>query len=160
MDKYDIRPAWRIHDRDLEGAAIEFWKRHGLMPPGVDPQTRAKELCAVAYDGDELVGVATVAIGVLPAVKHKFAAYRCAVAPDHRGEEIAVHLTRYCKKLLEQWASDHPEEGVMGMTTVLEGYKAARTREPVWPATGLTLMGYTSEGHQVRIVWFRHARLQ
>jgi hypothetical protein len=159
MADFEIRPVWRLHDADVERQAIAFWNQYQLMPAGVDPHLRVRELAAVAYDGDELVGVATVEIRMLQPLRRKFAAFRCAVAPDHRGEQIAVHLTRYCKPLMEKWSAEHPEEEVMGFATVLEAYKAARTREPYWPATGLTLIRYTPEGYQLRIVWFEHARV-
>lgn len=159
MADYDIKPAWRLNDLKFEQEAIAFWLRLKLLPAGVEVTSRAKELAAVAYDGDELVGVATTVISPMPALRQKFATFRCAVAPDHRGAGIAVQLTRFCKNLLEKWAEDHPEEGVMGMTAVLEGYKAGRTLEPFWPVSGLTLIGYTPQGHQLRIVWFKHARV-
>lgn len=157
---YTLVPAWKRDDPKIEAEVTSFWERLGILPPGADPRMRVKQVCAVAYEGDRVIAVATAVIGVRPALRYKFANYRCAVDPDRRGGEVAVHLTRFSKKILEEWAAEHPQEGVMGMVAELQGYSAARTREPVWPATGLTLVGRTPEGDQVRLVWFRHARLE
>jgi len=158
MSDYVVSPVWRLNDEKSEREAIEFWDRMKILPPGIDPASRAKELLLVARRGGELVGVATASIDDLPMVKSRFAMFRCSVAPEHRRSGIGQEMLVRAKPLLEQWSLEHPEKQVKGMGAVLEA-QVTRANEPVWPLTGLTLVGYAPHGQQIRIAWFAHARV-
>jgi GNAT superfamily N-acetyltransferase len=157
---YDLRSAWRRGDAGIEADAVAFWNRLAILPRGVRPEERARDLVAVAYRDGRAVGVATASFARIEALRGRFAALRCAVDPDHRRERIAAALTILSRDLIEAWSADHPEERVLGLAGVVAGPDlAAREREPVWPATRLNLVGYTPEGRQIRVAWFAHARL-
>lgn len=159
MSDYRVLTAWHLQDPRIEQDAIAFWRTLNILPRGTDPAARARELCAVAYLGKELVGVATASLEILPLVRCRFAMYRSAIAPEHRGSGAAFQLITHSRELLEKWSAEHPEEGVMGMAAIFEGYKGDTARLPVWPLTGLVLATYSPQGHQVRVAWFQHARV-
>jgi hypothetical protein len=58
------------------------------------------------------------------------------------------------------WSRDNPDEALMGMAAHIQSSDLSeKCREPVWPRTGLAVIGYAPSGDQIRLVWFKHARL-
>jgi GNAT superfamily N-acetyltransferase len=154
-----LQPAWRLDDPKLAAETLALWQRLDAMPPHV-AEDRVKELCAVAYRDGELVGVSTVVLDHLPQLGYRFGLFRCLVDPAYRQQGLARNLTVYSRDSLAGWSKDHPEEAVVGMAAVVESPKLDELgKQPVWPASGLTLMGYTQNDLQIRIVWFEHAAL-
>ena len=160
MSTPPITPAWRLNDDAFEREAIAFWATLNLLPPGVDPATRVKELVAIARDGGSIAGVATAVIEELRLLRGRFAMVRCAVAPAYRGSRLASELVASSQPILERWSLDNPAERIQGMGIVLEANLGDKARQPVWPRSGLTLIGYTPQGKQIRVAWFGHARVE
>jgi hypothetical protein len=160
MSELELRPAWRRDDTGIEADAIAFWRRLGALPRNVSPQNRAKELCVAAYRNGELTGVSTIALQVFPQIKARLGLFRCLVDPAHRRAHVARRLAVASRDLLSDWSLAHPREKVLGMATIVESPDLAEfAKQPVWPASGLVLVGHTRLGHQIRLVWFEHARL-
>jgi hypothetical protein len=156
---FDVRIAWRRDDLEIEADAIAFWTRLGLLPQGVDPKARAKELVAAAYAGGRLVAVATATIEWIPALRARFAALRGATDPGYRRRGAMWALTMPVRETLERWALDHPEEKLAGRIGFVEpGKWGDLTRMPVVPVSELMLIGYDEKGRQVRAAWFDHFR--
>ncbi len=159
MSDISIAPAWRLNDETIERAAIEFWTRLNILPPGTAPAARAKELVAIARQSSEVAGVATASIEALPTLRSRLAMVRCAVAPPYRKSRLASELIAGSQPILERWSLDNPSALLQGIGIVLEADLGDKARQPVWPRTGLTLIGYTPQGKQIRVAWFRHARV-
>ncbi|HMJ93645.1 MAG TPA: hypothetical protein VK472_06065 [Allosphingosinicella sp.] len=156
----DLRPAWRLDDAVLEQDAIEFWKRMGILPTGVSVEERVRELAAGAYRDGRLVGVATAVIAPVEALRCKFAFYRCAVAEEERRSLASTALTVFTRDLIERWSAENPDEGVLGLAAIIESSALQqRQRDPLWANSGLNLVAFTSKGKQLRVAWFRHARV-
>jgi hypothetical protein len=156
----DMRAGWRLNDPQLESDAIGFWQRLGNLPAGVDPQARARELVGGCYKDGRLVGVATAEIVFLDVVRARFAMLRASVDPELRRSHAAATLTYHARNCLDRWSEANPHERLAGLGAVLEARElSALQREPLWPETGLALIGFTPEGKQVRISWFDHYRL-
>ncbi|HEX8364480.1 MAG TPA: hypothetical protein VF603_04260 [Allosphingosinicella sp.] len=157
---FDLRPAWRLGDAEIARDAIAFWERTRILPAGILPEERARELAAAAYRGDRLVGVTTAALGRIEALRGRFAMLRGAVDPEHRRSRLGFDLLLFSRELIERWSQEHPEERVLGLGAVIESPDLAeRARQPFWPQTRMGLVGYTPEGRQIRVAWFAHARL-
>lgn len=157
---YDLRPAWRLNDSGIEADAVAFWHRLGILPPDVTPEERARELTAVAYKDGRVVGVHTVALGRLEIVRARLAMLRTAVDPEHRRSHVSMALSLYTRELLERWSLDHPEERLAGLGAIIEGPNLFdRAREPFWPNTRFGVVGYTTDGRQIRVSWFEDFRL-
>lgn len=160
----DYRVAWRRDDPQLERDAIAFWRRLGILPPGVAAEARAKELCCVAYVDGEVAAVSTATIEPLPFLRTGAAVYRCATAPERRDRWLLPQISMQSFDALHQWAEAHPEAGVKGVVTILNtpSYEQMK-RKPVWrfrrEGLELVLIGYTAEGLQLRMAWFPNARL-
>jgi hypothetical protein len=157
---FAFRPAWRLEDPEIERDAIHFWNRLGILPPGVAPEERAKELIAAAYKDGRVVGLQTATLGRLPQVRARLAMFRSAVDPDYRRFYVSRALTIFSKTLLQRWSAEHPEERLAGLGAFIEGKEfAAYGKRPYWPETQLILAGFMPDGRQIRISWFEDFRL-
>lgn len=154
----DIRyvAAWRRNDPAIERDAIALWTEMKVLPPNIRPEERAKELVAVAYDGDRLIAVTTAQIHLHAPVRQRFAFMRLLVRPEAEKSGLAVPLTVACREELREWSLANPHEQVAGYAAVITaaGYGA----KPVLNA-GLTLVGYTPDGHQIRTYWWDHFKI-
>ena len=157
---FEIRPAWRLEDARIEADAIAFWTRLNILPPGVAPEQRAKELVAVVYRDDKVVGVHTAVIQRVEQVRTRLAMLHSAVDPDVRRAHVSLALTLYSRALLERWSSDHPDERLGGLGALVGGQQLAeRGRQPWWPQTRFILAGFRPDGRQLRISWFEDFRV-
>lgn len=152
-----IEPAWRRDDPALEAEAAAFWKRLGILPAGVTPEQRAKELVAVARRGNELIGVSTATLDRYIPLQARMAFLRAAIDPEHRRSHAGIALGVGSREILERWAAENPAECVGGIVGLLENRGIGPPLlEPVWPTTRLSLIGFTPQGLQVRAYWFKH----
>lgn len=158
--EFDYRPAWQRHDAAIEADAIHFWRRLDILPRGVTPEARAKELVAAAYRDGKLAAVATARLARLDFLRARFAMLRAAVDPEFRRGRAALGLAIYTRDLLESWSYAHPEERIAGLGAIIEAPElGTRQREPYWPTTRFGLVGYTGDGRQIRVSWFEQFRL-
>lgn len=153
-----IRRAWRLSDPALERDALAFWQRTGLVPPDADLSERLRELCLLGYYDDALVGVATVTLRHIETLNCRMAMFRCAVAPEARKNNISTTLALRLTEFMEQWSLENSREGVMGIGTIIQSPGLVQhDRSAVWPTTKLSFAGYTAQGQQFRLIWFKHA---
>jgi hypothetical protein len=157
MSDTQFKPAWRKNDPALQADAIAFWCENKILPKGVAPEERAKELCGLIYRGEEVCAVSTAIITHMPSLRVKLALYRCAAARKFRRQSHGEAITDASRDLLEAWSLEHPEEGVMGMGAIIESKLLVRHMPSVfWPG-GLVFIGYMPNGQQLRVAWFKHA---
>ncbi len=156
----DLRLGWKRGDPAIAADVKAFWDRHNLLPPGADPDKRAKEVVLAGYAGSRLVAVSTAAIEEIVFLRCKMAVYRCAIAPDVRGQMMSMLITAHSLKALEAWSLAHPDEGVMGMLAVLENETYQKKTHPHRaPETRLSLVAFSPKGQKIVVAWFDHARL-
>jgi hypothetical protein len=158
---FRLENVWASGEPAHHAAAMEFWRRHELLPAGVDPRERARQMAVLAWAGEEIAGVASAVIHRMPQVRVRLAMFRCSVAPAYRREGLAAGISIATRDALEAWSRDNPSEAVMGMGCIVQGRDLLLKRtQPYWPLTGLALAGYNARGEQFRIVWFNHARVE
>jgi hypothetical protein len=154
-----VRVAWRRGDPAIEADAIDFWRRNQLLPEGVDPAARAKELIAAAYKDGRLAAVATATIGRMDFLRANFAIIRGATAPEFRRSHAQLSLSAPGRAAMHAWARNHPEENYAGAIVFVDrGEWGDFTRLPVWPESELELVGYDQHGRQIRVRWFEDFR--
>jgi hypothetical protein len=156
----DFRPAWKRSDAKIEADAIAFWDRLDILPEGVSAAQRAKELVLVAYRGDQIVGVVTAELGILPQVRERLAMLRGAVDPEFRRTHVGFAMLLGARKTLESWSSEHPDERLAGLGAIVESPDLlARQAQPFWPLSKFGVVGFLADGRQVRVSWFENFRL-
>jgi hypothetical protein len=162
MPTFQWATAWRRDDPKLVADAIDFWTQSvRLRREGAE--RRASQLCSMAYADGKLVGLSTVTFMDYPFLHSRFAFYRAAVAPEFRRQELAILLTRHTLITMEGWSLEHPEEKLQGIAAIIEADELGpKAHNPVWSEYygNLNLAGFTQKGEQVRVAWFRHARLE
>jgi hypothetical protein len=162
MPEITFRTAWRRDDAALIRDAKQFWRGLGLAMSEEEAGERARELCAVAYEGNKLVAVSTAMPYIYPRLRSRFAFYRSMVAPEFRRQNLASRLCVYSRDVLANWSFAHPEEKLMGLLIVFESdqFKGHRNA-PIALQLGLQLylVGYKIDDH-IRVVWFNHATVE
>lgn len=150
-------PGWRRGDAAIARDAAALWREFDILPQGVTPEARAREICAVAYDGGKLAGVSTIDIRPYAPLRNKrFGFLRVFTRPEYQQQDIAIGLATLCRDTLEAWSVANPEEKLAGMAAIYQSPKLGHY--PIGES-GLTLIGYTQEGYQVRAIWFNHLPL-
>jgi len=158
---FDIRLAWRRNDPQIGADAIEMWSRLGILPQDVKPDDRAKQLVSAAYSEGRIAAVATGVVEYIDFLRERFLVMRSMTAPDFRRTHAQVALALPTMPFLEEWAKAHPEERIAGLIGFVEpGAWGEAARLPRGPYFGWTLVGYTQDGQQVRVVWFDHYRIE
>jgi ribosomal protein S18 acetylase RimI-like enzyme len=156
---FELRIAWRRDDPEIAADAIDFWKRNALLPPGVDPAERAKELTGAAYKDGRLVALATATLARIDRLHARFALLRASTDPAFRRSHAQRALGVPIREAVRSWSLAHPEERVAGRIAFMERDQwGDLDRQPVWPTTRLSLAGYDDRGRQVRVDWFDHFR--
>ena len=157
---FDVRVAWRRDDPRIEADAIAMWTRLGILAEGVKPEERAKQLVSAAYCGDQIAAVATAVVEHVSFLKNRFLVLRSMTVPEFRRSHAQVALGIPSITALTDWAKANPQEKVAGMIAFVEpGAWGEAARMPRGPFFGWTLVAYSQRGHQVRVIWFDHFRL-
>ena len=158
MSEVSYRPVWLAADTADQVAAMKFWRDHDLVAGARDLSARAAQLCVLAMAGGEVIGVSTARIRPIEIMKRRFAIFRCAVAPDWRRQGVAAELAVRSRQVLEPWALANPDQDVQGMACLVIGEELkAKQTQPIWPRSGLALVGYDTSGNQLRVAWFATA---
>lgn len=157
---YELRPAWQLDDPQIEADAVAFWNRMAILPRGVEAVQRAKQLVAVVYRDNEIVGVMTATIERVEQVRTRLAMIRSAVDPAHRRAQLLRALTWYSRALLERWSRDNPHERLGGLGAIIESEQLTEfAKQPYWAPTRFILAGFLPDGRQLRISWFEDFRV-
>ncbi|HYG25947.1 MAG TPA: hypothetical protein VD906_03490 [Caulobacteraceae bacterium] len=161
MSEMVLKTAWRRNDeRQIEDAKA-FWTGGNELAAHLHDQ-RAQQLGVLAYSGDRVVAAVTAELEMLPGLRARFAVFQVIVDPEFRRNAVARRIVGYFLSVLEAWSAENPQEEVMGIAAVIQAAEFKDwQREPVWPDWGLnlTLIGYTPRNQQIRVAWFRHARI-
>ena len=156
------KTVWQIPNETVKKDTLELWRRYNALPEGQE-EDRLKLVCVVAYnnkDHDQLVGVSTILIEYCHTVQAKIALFRCLVHEEYRRSGVATELAVRCKGVMAAWSTTHPAANLAGFGTIVESPHLTRlTTRPIWPRTGMILVGHTQRGLQIRLVWFEHAVL-
>jgi len=147
----EFRDVWRKNDAQAEADAVAMWQHMGILPQGVDPHARAKELAVVAYENGRMIAITTVTIEILQVVRTKMAFFRALVDDQHRSQKVLVPLTYALHQAMERYALAHPELKIGGTAAVVAApntiYKPIGSAEMI-------LIGYTQRNEPVLLRWF------
>jgi hypothetical protein len=158
---FQVRVVWRRDDPQVAADAIALWTRLGILPEGVKPEERATQLAAVAYGDGRIAATATGVVEQIDFLRARFIVMRSMTAPEFRRTHAQIALAVPTMPALEEWAKANPEEKVAGLIAFVEpGAWGEAARMPKGPHFGWTLVAYTHDGKQVRVVWFDHFRFE
>ena len=156
----ELRAAWRSDDPEMERNAIAFWRRLGNLPAAATPEERVREVVVAAYSGDRMVGVVTASVGLFEQVRARVAMLRGSVDPEFRRSHVGIAMFPRALEILEAWGAANPGERVAGIGGILESRELIAAQQlPCWPQSRFNLAGFTPDGRQIRLRWFRDFRL-
>lgn len=149
--------AWQKKDEKIMLDACSIWAEMGAIKEPSQGMKRAQLLCVVAYDGDKLVAVSTIEVGMQPQVYAKVCYFRCVVRPEYRRRHIATELANRCLVVTEEWSKENPSYQVMAFVIRVESTNLLmKTYKPVWN-NKLNFIGYSQQGLPLYLRWFQHA---
>eukprot|EP00536_Pseudo-nitzschia_multiseries_P010264 jgi/Psemu1/307159/fgenesh1_kg.307_\ len=155
---------WKKMDGRARIGAKKMWDDlFGDEMPCAVKNERLDFLCVVAYSGDEVVAISTVIPRMSNIIFCNVGWFRCLVREEYRRKGIFTQMLLRAKKALEEWSSENPLEGVLALGAMLEipfEGKNMSNKNPVWSESGLTLVGYSSQGIQIRIAWLKDVRVE
>lgn len=143
--------------RDL----LAFWKEHGAIPDEDQARQRLPQVLAVARDGEDRVAGVCTALAVTPAqLGQPVYFYRSFIAPAWRTTRLVYFLHEHAFAWLENQAmsGDYP---CIGVILELENARFGKVgRQAVWSKPPFTYIGKSPRGLDVRVRYFRGAKLK
>ncbi len=152
-----FKNVWLKNDEQAERDAIAAWTAANILPRGVDPAVRAKELLVLAYAGGALAAITTATIEHMPMLRAKFAVFRLFVAPAQRRQGLAGPMTHESFQAMRDYALAHPAERIGGLAAYVTTHEHLRT--PYTPSERLMLIGYSENNNPIIAKWFDHFEL-
>ena len=140
---------------------LEFWRREGALVDEVQTQTRLREVVLhAATPSGEIAAVCTAVATTLPRLGQPMYYYRCFVGKQWRTTRLVFTLLLRAFDTLQEFARANGFPCI-GMLLELENARfGAALRAPVWPGTGFVYAGKSGRGLELRVRYFRGARLK
>lgn len=152
-----FKNVWLKNDEQAERDAIAAWKAANILPQGVDPAARAKELLIAGYDGNELAAVTTCAVTHMAMLRANFAVFRLFIVPGQRRQGIASPMTHETFEAMREYSLANPALRIGGLAAYVT--TPEHFRKPYTPLERLMLIGYSDKGTPIIAKWFDHFEL-
>jgi hypothetical protein len=142
-------------------AVLEFWRSEKALVDEVQAQERLREVVLHAVtDAGETAAVCTAVPATLPRLAQPLYYYRCFVGQRWRKTRLVFTLLARAFDALEEHARAHAYPCI-GVLLELENDRFSKTlRAPVWPGIGFVYAGKSGRGLELRVRYFRGARLK
>ncbi|HEX6613126.1 MAG TPA: hypothetical protein VF022_04590 [Rhodanobacteraceae bacterium] len=152
---------WKRLDAEASDAIRAFWTREQANVEGDEALRRVQQVVLhVVDEKGEIAAVATATPKVLPRLGQPLYYYRCFVGKAWRSGRLVRPLIRRTQRVLEDYAREH-DFPCIGVLLELEnaGF-AASLQWAHWNTTGFSYIGKSPRGLDLRVCYFRGARLK
>ena len=158
---FEIVPVWKKVSAKLSAELIDLWGRSQAITDRDRAVRRSREAVCIARDRSGAVcGVGTAVVRVLPRLRQPLYYYRQFFAPEFRGHKRALPFFNEARRVLEGYNESLPDPESIGMLLELENQQlVARYERAYEPAADSTFIGYSPAGLQLRVSYFKNARL-
>ena len=151
---------WKRGDREEDRLNVmALWRKFNALEEEAMAR-RAKEIVFVIKDPiGQIVGVSTVrSVQARFLNNHFFYEYRCFISPDFRVPGMDAVLSVKTRGYLERHEPSPSKH--KGMLMIIENpeLKKAKTLA-VWPGSEMVFVGYTRQGHHLRVGYFAGAKI-
>lgn len=152
---------WQSSDINDANAILKFWRGEGAFHDEAVATQRISEVIMHVRDAaNEVAAVCTAVAVTLPRLEQPMYYYRCFVGKKWRSTNLVSLLTMRARQCLEDYASAH-DFPCIGIVIELENERFGETlRSPVWQPTGFVYIGKSQRGLDLRVYYFRGARLK
>ena len=161
MADYRYVTDWMQLDPEVGETIRAFWLREQANVEGERATQRLHEVVAHVLDEHgELAALSTAQTKILPRLGQPMYYYRCFVGQQWRSSKLVRPLLRYTQKVLEAYARKHGYPCI-GVLLELENEGFADTlRWAHWPNIGFSYIGISPRGMELRVWYFRGAKLK
>ncbi len=157
---FEFENQWILQSEQTRQEVISFWNIHKLLKPDVSGTERAKEVVwVVRSPSKSIIGVSTVFKAPFKQLHNNFYVFRCAIAPEFRTLGLSAKILVNTRDFLESIHKNDPDPCVGIMTFVEHPGINANKREAVWPLSKMVYVGSTVDGKQIRVYYFKGARI-
>lgn len=158
---YRLITDWPHLDSAVGDEIRAFWSREHANVDGSEATRRLAQVVAHAVDDrGGIAAVATVAIKVLPRLGQPMYYYRCFVGNDWRASKIVRSLLRRSQDVLQDYARQH-DYPCIGILLELENQGFTHSlRWARWPVHDFSYIGVSPRGLELRVWYFRGAKLK
>lgn len=158
-----IENVWQQVTPALQKEIVEFWKAHQMMIAGVSAEERALQAVLIVRSeaDNSIVGISTAMVVRFKQLnERKFFYYRSIVLPEFRQPGLASKIIVDTRDFLESISQPAQKDSCIGLITFVESpaIKQAK-RQAVWPDSKMIFMGMDKNGRQIRVYYFRGARI-
>jgi hypothetical protein len=152
---------WQALTPEAGAAITAFWQVENAIPDAAAAGKRLPEVIAHAVtDAGDVAAVCTAVAMTMPRIGQPMYYYRCFVGRQWRSSRLVSSLLRHAKTVLEDYARAH-DFPCIGILLELENTRFGESlRKPVWPSTGFVYAGKSGRGLDLRVWYFRGAKLQ
>jgi len=159
--RFEYVPHWDgAASPQADSDVIAFWQREGALANDSKAEDRLKQIVLHARDGDEVAAVCTVLPLTLPRLGQPMYYYRCFIGKRWRHTRLVFKLLIRAFEVLEDYARRH-DFPCIGVVLELENARFGETlRAPVWPSTKFVYVGKSGRNLDLRLRYFRGARLK
>lgn len=159
MSKPNIEFIDVFKEKSQHNEVMAFWEE--VVPNArFDKQERAQHLVTVAKHQNKIVGVTTAQPKLIPMLNNNsFYNFRSLIHPSFRIPGLLDKLSLLTIQRLEQefLAGD---TSCIGLITLVENNALNQhRRESVFPTTGFVFAGFSKKGYQIRVRYFKGARI-
>ena len=160
MSEFDIMDVYGIVDDELAARVEIFWAKHNAIVSAIDAKSRIPEVAVVAMKNGELCGVGSVFKVFHEPLGHYFYGFRCFIAADFRRQGLAIELVNSVYANLDTSYSIDGQKKPIGIIVNVQHQGLNQSlSEAVRSRSGLIFVGYDSRGRQIRVRYFRNARI-
>lgn len=155
-----IECIWKKNESVERAQAISLWNRFNTFSNEEVTRQRANEIAFVAIHQNNVVGLTTVRpLQVKLLNNNFFYEMRIFISPDIDLPHLLVRLTLETKKFFES-NREIAGPACIGMIAIIENEKMnQKWRRAVWPVLDFVFAGFTPKGHQLRVSYFKHAKI-
>lgn len=150
---------WREKDQSTLLEIIEVWNRLKVLPPEIDPTSRAQEVVSIARDEEgRIVGITTAKLMVYPPLKNQLFLIRGLLVPECRIPGLFTKMIVETLQILEgDVAKMKSESKPIGAFAEIENQRLKQANLTQL-ASGMSLLGFSQKENPIYIYYFKGAR--
>jgi hypothetical protein len=152
---------WKQESESDDNVVSEFWKAENALAGDVKMAERLRQVVLRAQTADGKVAAVCTAIPMtLPRLAQPMYYYRCFIGKEFRKTRLVFKILVRAFDVLEEYAraNGYP---CIGLLLELENSRFSdRLRTPVWPTTKFIYIGKSQRNLDLRVRYFRGAKLK
>jgi len=147
-------------DPKLAAEIIDVWGKNNMLGDSKSRAERVKQVVMVVRNKDhEIVGISTAYPTYVEKLKNTLFAFRCMLLPEFRYPGLLTKLTVKTRDHLEKIHSTY-DPYCIGLIAEIQNSKLSKFRkEAVYPGSELTFIGYSKNGFQIRVYYFKGVKI-